>query len=86
MDDCRQSEHTLGMDFSFLIVSSILNGIFMMKKIWIFLFLSLFIFVTPSLALEYKGQTITAQDIKNLPPGTIEQVKQAASSEQNVSI
>jgi len=86
MDDCRQSEHTPGMDFSFLIVSSILNGIFMMKKIWIFLFLSLFIFVTPSLALEYKGRTITAQDIKNLPPGTIEQVKQAASSEQNVSI
>lgn len=50
----------------------------------------LFIFVAPSLAAEYQGQTITAQDIKNLPPGTIEnlpagareKVKQAMSSDQ----
>jgi len=52
---------------------------------------SLFVFVVPSLALEYQGKTITAQDIQNLPPGTIqslpagtmEKVNQAMSSEQN---
>jgi hypothetical protein len=63
----------------------------MIKKIWIFLCFSLFVFVVPSLALEVQGQTITAQDIKNLPPGTIqslppgtmEKVNKAMSSEQN---
>ncbi len=63
----------------------------MIKKIWIFLLVSLFVFVVPSLALEVQGKTITAQDIKNLPPGTIqslppgtmEKVNQALSSEQN---
>ncbi|MBT3387671.1 MAG: hypothetical protein HN417_07055 [Desulfobacula sp.] len=63
----------------------------MIKKIWIFLLVSLFVFVVPSMALEYQGQTITAQDIQNLPPGTIqslppgtmEKVNQTISSEQN---
>jgi len=78
------------VDFSFLIIPLVLNGISMIKKIWIFLFLSLFVFVVPSHALEYQGKTITAQDIKNLPPGTVqnlppatmEKVKKALSSEQ----
>jgi len=78
------------VDFSFLIIPLDLNGISMIKKIWIFLFFSLFVFVVPSFALEYQGKTITAQDIQNLPPatiqslpaGTMEKVNQEMSSEQ----
>ena len=54
------------------------------------MFFSFFIFAAPSMALEIQGQTVTAQDIKNLPPGTIqnlppgtmEKVNQAMSSDQ----
>jgi polysaccharide export outer membrane protein len=44
----------------------------MMKKICISAFLGLFAIAVTSFAFEYQGRTITAQDIQNLPPGTIE--------------
>ncbi len=52
----------------------------MRKKILIIVSSVFFTFVAFSFAFEYQGQAITKQQVQNLPPGTLQQLKNTISS------